>query len=64
VFKDLMSLSVCKSLYIGWNSNFSRVGALLGPERDFYVYEYPERSGVVKCDLLEIANYFSNPWWR
>jgi len=64
VFKDLMSLSLCKSLYIGWNSNFSRVGALLGPEREFYVYEYPDKDVCEKCDVLDVANYFSNPWWR
>ena len=64
VFKDLLMLSNCKKVYMGWNTNFSRVSALLNAERKFYVYEYPGRSECVDCDILDIANYFSNPWWR
>jgi hypothetical protein len=64
VFQDLITLSRCKKVFMGWDTNFSRVSALLNPERDFYVYEYPEKNEVVKCDIIEIANYFSNPYWR
>lgn len=64
VFQDLLSLSKCKKLYIGWNSNFSRVSVLLNPDREFYVYEHPTCKNIVKCDIIEIANYFSNPYWR
>jgi hypothetical protein len=64
VFRDLLSLSMCGSVYMGWHSNFSKVSALINPEREFYVYEYPGVPEVVRCDVLEIADYFSNPWWR
>jgi hypothetical protein len=64
VFRDLLSLAKCKKMYMGWNTNFSKVSALLNPEREFYVYEYLGREEVVRCDLLEIANYFSRPYWR
>jgi len=64
VFKDLLSLSMCKKMYMGWHSNFSRVAALLNPEREFYVYEHTGVSECVRCDILEISSYFSNPWWR
>lgn len=60
---DLFSLSQCKELYLGWHTNFSRMGALLNPNRNFYTYEHPQHPDeIVPCDLLELMNYFSYGW--
>jgi hypothetical protein len=64
VFRDLLMLSKCKKVYMGWNTNFSKVSALLNGEREFYVYEYPGSTECVSCDILDIGNYFSQPYWR
>ena len=64
VFIDLLSLSRCKKVYMGWNTNFSRVSALISPSRDYYIYEFPNKNCCIKCDILDIANYFSLPLWR
>jgi hypothetical protein len=54
---DLLSLKKCKVLYIPWNSNFARMGALMSPFRDFYVYNQPANPSVHKCDLDELLSY-------
>lgn len=62
VLLDLFSLGACKNLFIGWHTNFSRIGALLNMNRDFYCYDkenFPE-----KVSLLELSGYFSEPYWR
>lgn len=64
VFQDLFSLRDCKEIYFGWHSNFSKVACLLDSKKNFYSYEYPNENNIRKCDILEIANYFSNPYWR
>jgi hypothetical protein len=63
VLIDLLSLRDCKKLYIGWNTNFSRMGVLLKPEKKFYTYEHPNQpKNTVSCTMLELLNYFSNGW--
>jgi len=65
VLIDLQLLGKCTStLYIGWNTNFSRIGALINPKRDIYSYEHPSTNDIYKCDLLELCNYSSNNRWR
>lgn len=62
VLADLFSLGECQSLFIGWHTNFSRIGALLNMDRNFYCYDkenFPER-----VSLLELSGYFSEPYWR
>lgn len=63
VVTDLISLSECEILYLGWNTNFSRFGALLNPSRTFYTYEHPNSSeNMYKCSDDELMNYFSHSW--
>jgi len=66
VLTDLLSLSNCSTLFLGWNSNFSRIPVLLNPDREFYVYEKGYNSDIFPRNetILEISKYFSNPWWR
>lgn len=63
VILDLFFLTKCDKLYIGWNSNFSRFGLLLRPNRPFLIYEHPKSLNTLsECDILELLNYFSNGW--
>ena len=49
VLLDLLTLCNCTStLYLGWNSNFSRIAALYDINRKFICYEYQNDPGVVK----------------
>lgn len=64
VFSDLFSLVNCKIFYFGWNSNFSKVACLLKPEKELYSYEHPSSQIIKSCSVLEVGNYFSNPFWR
>jgi hypothetical protein len=61
VLLDLLVLSKkCESLYIGWNSNFSRIGSLFNTDRKIICYEYENDPNMVKefpKDIL--CNYFS-----
>jgi len=60
VVADLISLSRCKLVYLGWNTNYSRFGALLNSDRVFYSYEHPTAPlKIISCDFNSIANYFS-----
>lgn len=60
VIVDLLALSRCHSLYLGWNTNFSRFGALLNPQRRFYTFEHPSRpTEIYDCGLEEWINYHS-----
>jgi hypothetical protein len=60
VFKDLFSLSKCKTLYIAWNSNYSRIGALLNTDREIYCYEHPTSpEKITKCTKNDLCEYFS-----
>ena len=59
--KDLITLTRCKTLYIAWNSNFSRMGAILSPNRDIYCYEHPDSyPDVSKCELDELMSYYKS----
>ncbi len=58
---DLLTLSQCENVYMGWNSNFSRVSALLNPSRKFYLYEGPFENVREPANVENIANYFSQP---
>ena len=56
---DLLFLTRCKTLYIAWNSDFSRLAALLSPNRDFYCYEYPRCApDMYKVPLDELLSYY------
>ena len=60
VFADLLSLSRCSSLYLGWNTNFSRIGYLLNAYRRAYTFEYPEKPReIYECSLGTWLDYFS-----
>lgn len=60
VIADLLSLSRCKLLYLGWHTNYSRFAALLNPEREFFTYEHPNnKKAVIHPDLVELMSYFS-----
>ena len=62
---DLLSLTKCKTLYLAWNSNFSRLGAILNPFRTFYTYEHPKHfPGMHKCPVDELMSYYkqSKKW--
>ena len=49
VLLDLFNLCNCKStLYIGWNSNFSRVASLFNTKRKIISYEYENDPLIVK----------------
>lgn len=57
---DLLVLKKCKSLYIPWNSNFARMGAIMNPYRDFYVYNPivgPTLFNYRKCEVDELLSY-------
>lgn len=60
VILDLIYLSRCEKLYIGWNSNFSRFGVLLAP-KPFWVYEYPGKD-ICTVSMTELMGYFSDGW--
>lgn len=58
-FIDLIHLSKCKALYIAWNSNFSRMGALLNPNRILFMYGHPKYSpDISECILDELMSYY------
>jgi len=61
VFSDLFSLSKCRVLYLGWNTNYSRVGYLLGnSDRKAYTFEHPDHKGqIYDCPLDTWLDYFS-----
>lgn len=60
VITDLLSLGKTKSLYLGWNTNFPKVGGLLNGKRQFYNYEYPScPREIYNFSFIELANYFS-----
>jgi hypothetical protein len=52
VLKDLFTLCNCKTLYIGWNSNFSRLASLYDINRDIICYEY-ENTNIIKYISFE-----------
>ena len=61
VFLDLLTLCKCKShLYVGWNSNFSRIASLYNPNRKFICYEYENIPNQTKeCSSEVLFSYFS-----
>ena len=62
ILLDLIHLTRCKTLYISWNSNFSRLGAIINPYRDIYSYNHPDYSpDMYKCVLDELLSYYKNP---
>ena len=59
VMLDLMCLAKCESLYIGWHSNFSRMAALLSPNRNFFCYEHPSCSPMMYSPPIdELLSYY------
>jgi hypothetical protein len=59
VLIDLLSLSKCQTVYLAWNSNFSRMGALLSPNRTFYCYEHPSVSpDMYKISVNELLSFY------
>ena len=62
VILDLLSLCKCEDkLYIGWNSNFSRIAALYNPNRQFICYEYENKPNFIKeFEKEKLFEYFSN----
>lgn len=60
VLLDLLTLSRCsKRLYIGWDSNFSRIPALFNINRDIICYEYERADLVSSFDSYILFSYFS-----
>lgn len=61
VLIDLLTLSNCTSkLYIGWNSNFSRIASLYNTNRDFICYEFENNPNIFKpCTKQTLFEYFS-----
>ena len=62
VILDLLTLCKCENkLYIGWNSNFSRIAALYNPNRKFICYEYENVPNILKEFSKEkLFEYFSH----
>lgn len=61
VLLDLLTLCNCKEkLYIGWNSNFSRISSLYNLDRKFICYEYENIPNNIKeCTKETLFSYFS-----
>jgi len=61
VFADLLTLCNCQStLYIGWNSNFSRIASLYNSYRKFICYEYENKMDKIQeCSSETLFSYFS-----
>jgi len=61
VLLDLLTLCNCKEkLYIGWNSNFSRISSLYNTDRSFLCYEYEnEPNSIKECTKETLFSYFS-----
>jgi hypothetical protein len=61
VLKDLLELCKCnKKLFLGWNSNFSRISALYNINREFICYEYENEEGNIKeISKEKLFSYFS-----
>ena len=61
VLLDLLTLCNCKEkLYIGWNSNFSRISSLYNLDRKFICYEYENIPNIIKeCAKETLFSYFS-----
>lgn len=61
VLLDLLTLCNCKEkLYIGWNSNFSRISSLYNLDRIFICYEYENIPNNIKeCSKETLFSYFS-----
>lgn len=63
VLRDLLTLSKCTGkLFIGWNSNFSRIPSLMNLERPVFVYEHSNDMNdlsIEKCTPDVLFSYFS-----
>lgn len=58
-FIDLIHLTKCKALYIAWNSNFSRMGALLNVNRFLFTYSHPKYTpDIIECNIDELMSYY------
>jgi len=57
VVLDLFTLAKkCKTLYVGWHTNFSRIASMYNLERKIFCIEYEETQEV---DRKELCEYFS-----
>ena len=61
VLLDLLTLCACRNeMFIGWNSNFSRIASLTNLNRKFICYEYENNMSFVKeCNTEPLFSYFS-----
>jgi hypothetical protein len=60
VMLDFSSLAnQCKKIYLGWNSNFSRVASLFNTETIVYCFDYPYNSDIVEVPRNKRYEYFS-----
>lgn len=59
VLKDLFTLCNCKNLYIGWNSNFSRIASLYDINRDIICYEYENTNDIKYISFENLFEYHS-----
>jgi hypothetical protein len=61
VLIDLLTLANCNTkLYIGWNSNFSRIASLYNINRNFVCYEFENNPNILKqCTNKTLFEYFS-----
>lgn len=61
VIQDVICISRCKSVYMCWNSSFSRLGCVLAPFRRFYCYNHPSYfHGMREVEIDEIVSYYKN----
>jgi len=57
---NMISLSKCKSLYIKWFDDFSRLSAILNPYRSFFTFEHPNYFMCrYKCPIDELLSYYN-----
>lgn len=59
VIKDLLCLGYCQDLIISYNTNFSRIGSLLNPNRKFYCLdkEFEEISVTELCEYTSESRF-------
>lgn len=59
VLLDLLTLCNCNKLFIGWNSNFSRIASLYNTNRDIICYEYPNSNSPLPISNNILFKYHS-----
>jgi hypothetical protein len=62
VLIDLNLLGQSKLLFIGWDTNFSRIASMINLKRNILRFESGNKKiiNIENCDKIELCNYFSN----